>query len=112
MNSHSLDEAKRLRVRDEALLDGLSRRDRAASFGSPSLVVQTKAINTYPTTAQQFYACSPQTVLGQEVEGGAGTLSPIPATFFALNLGTAVPPIGTSILATYVESRWVFRYDG
>jgi len=112
MTSQSLDEAKRLRGRDVALLDGLSRRDRAPSFGSPSLVAQTTTIKTYPTSARRFYACVPQTVLGVEVEGGPGTLSPGPSTFFALNLGTAIPPAGTNILATFVESRWVFRFDG
>ena len=112
MSSQSFDEAKRLRARDAALLDDLSRRGRFPSFGSPSLVAQTKAISTYPTSPQRFFACVPQTVLGAEVEGGPGTLSPNPATFFALNLGTAVPPVGTNLLATFVESRWVFRYDG
>ena len=106
------DEAKRLRIRDEALLDGWNRSDPHPSFGSPSLVANTKTIQTYPTTAQKFYACVPQTVLGKEVEGGAGVLTPGQATFFAFNLGTATPPEGTSILATFVESRWVFRFDG
>ena len=109
---HSLDEAKRLRIRDEALLDGWNRSDQHPSFGSPSLVALTKKIQTYPTTARKFYACEPQTVLGKEVEGGAGTLTPGQATFFAFNLGTAIPPEGTPILATFVESRWVFRHDG
>ena len=110
--TQSLDEAKRLRARDEALDDDLSRRGRAPSFGSPGIVAQTTTIKTYPTSAQRFYACVPQTVLGAEVEGGAGSFSPGSATFFALNLGTAVPPSGTNVLATFVESRWVFRYDG
>lgn len=112
MISQSLDEAKRLRGHDTALLDGLSRRDRAPAFGSPSLVAQTTTIKTYPTSAQRFYACVPQTVLGAEVEGGPGILSPSSSTFFALNLGTAIPPTGTNILATFIESRWVFRFDG
>ena len=112
MSLQSLDETKRLRTRDDALADGLSRRDRFPSFGSPSLVAQTKAIQAYPTSAQRFFACIPQTVLGKEVEGGAGTLTPDSATFLALNLGSAVPPVGTNILATFVDSRWVFRFDG
>ena len=112
MSRQTLDEAKRLRIRADALLDGWNRSDQYRSFGTPSLVAQTKAVQSYPTTAQKFFACVPQTVLGKEVEGGAGTLSPDPATFFALNLGTAIPPVGTFILVTFVESRWVFRYDG
>ena len=112
MSSLSLDEAKRLRDRDDSLQDGLSRRNRTPSFGSPSLVVQTKAIETYPAAAQRFYACVAQTVLGVESEGGSGSFSPGPASFFALNLGTSIPPVGTYVVATFVESRWVFRYDG
>ena len=112
MNRQSSDEARRLRGLDDALLDSLSRRDRAGSFGSSSLVARTKAIATYPSSAQRFFACVPQTVLGAEVEGGPATFSPGSATFFALNLGTAVPPTGTYVLTTFVESRWVFRYDG
>lgn len=112
MNTQAFDEAKRLRIRDEALNDETTQRDRLPSYGSPSLVAQTKTIRTYPSAAQQFYACVPQTVLGKEVEGGPGTLTPDSASFFALNLGTAIPPVGTTILATFVDSRWVFRYDG
>ena len=112
MSHQSGDEAKRLRGRDEVFADGLSRRDRTPSFGSPSLVVQTRTLQTYPTSPQQFYACVGQTVLGVEVEGGPGSFTPGPASFFALNLGTSIPPVGTYVLATFVESRWVFRYDG
>ena len=112
MIGQSWDEAKRLRGHNDALLDGLSRRDRAPTFGSPSLVARTQVVTTYPSSAQRFYACVPQTVLGAEVEGGPATFSPGSATFFALNLGSAVPPAGTYVLATFVESRWVFRYDG
>ncbi len=106
------DEAKRLRIRDAALVDGAGSRDRDPAFGMPCLVAQTKALATYPTAAQRFYACSPASVLGPEVEGGPGTVAPASATFFALNLGTAIPPVGTNVLATFVDSRWVFRHDG
>ncbi len=112
MSLPAFDDAQRLRMRDDLLLDDLSRGEPRPSFGSPSLVAQTRTIQTYPTAAQRFYACTPQTVLGKEVEGGAGTLSAGSGTFFALNIGSAVPPVGTSVLATFVESRWVFRFDG
>ncbi len=112
MNQRILDEAKRFRERDGTLQDDLTRRDRVPSFGSPSLVAQTKVITTYPTSAQRFYACTAQTVLGAEVEAGPASFTPGPASFYALNLGTSIPPAGTYILTTFVESRWVFRYDG
>ncbi len=106
------DEAKRLRVREAALVDGPGRRDRDPSFAMPCLAAQTKVLTAYPAAVQRFYACAPITVLGAEVEGGPGVVTPGPATFFALNLGSAIPPAGTNILATFVDSRWVFRFDG
>lgn len=112
MTDPSLDDARRLRARDEALSDDLSRRNPAPAFGSPSLVAQTKAIAAYPTAAQRFFACTPRTVLGREVEGEAGALTSTGSTLLALNLGSAIPPAGTDVLVTFVDSRWVFRYDG
>jgi hypothetical protein len=106
------DDAKRLRVRDATLGDRFSQSGRDPSLGMPCLLVRTTTIKTYPTSAQSFYACSPLTILGSEVEGGAGSITPGTSTFFALNLGSAVPPVGTNVLATFVENRWVLRYDG
>ena len=107
-----LDEAKRLRIQDATLVDGFSQAGRDPSLGMPCLAAQTKALATYPTGAQTFFACSPLTILGTEVEGGAGTISSGSSTFFALNLGSAVPPVGSNLLVTFVDNRWVFRYDG
>ncbi len=112
MTDQQDDEARRLRLREAALLDGSGRRDRDFTAGPPSLVAQTTTLKAYPTSASQFFACFPMTVLGPEVEGGPGTLAPGTTTFLALNLGSAIPPKGTSVLATFVDNRWVFRYDG
>jgi hypothetical protein len=105
------DDAKRLRVRDEAIADILTVVPSPADPGGPCLVAQTVRISTYPTSAQQFFACSPVAVLGAETEGGQATLSAFPATFFALNLGGIVAPVGTYVLVSFVGNRWVFRYD-
>ena len=112
MTDRQDDEARRLRLRESDRLDGSGRRDRDFTPGAPSLIARTTTLKTYPASAQQFYACTPMTVLGPEVEGGAGTLTPGASTFLALNLGSAIPPAGTGILATYVDNRWVFRHDG
>ncbi len=106
------DEALRLRIRDAQWVDGFGRLDRDPTFGTPCLLAQTGKLGTYPTAAQSFYACTPLILLGPEVEGGAGSIAPVASAFFALNLGSAVPPAGTSVLATFVDSRWVFRFDG
>ncbi len=112
MTDRQDDEAARLRGVEAARVDRSGRRDRDFTAGTPSLVAQTTTQKTYPTSAPRFYACLPMTVLGPEVEGGPGTLTPGATTFLALNLGSAVPPAGTSILATFVDNRWVFRHDG
>ena len=107
----SSDDAKRLFIREVALADDATRRDSDPSLGLPNLLALTTTIRTYPTTAQAYYACQPLILLGTEVEGGAGIVSVRNGTFFALNLGSTIPPTGTQILTTFVGNRWVFRYD-
>lgn len=105
------DDARRLFSREVALADDVKRRDSDPPLGSPSLLAVTTALGTYPTTPQCYYACHPVLLLGPEVEGGPGAVSSASASFFALNLGSTVPPLGTQVLATFVGNRWVFRYD-
>jgi hypothetical protein len=108
----SIDEAKRLRVRDAALADDLLRLQTPPAEGAPCLVANTTTLGSYPSAPSSFFACNPLTVLGTEVEGGTGIITTDSATFFAYNLGSAVPPQGTAVLVTFVGNRWVFRYDG
>ena len=105
------DEAKRLRIRDDVIADGLSVLSHTLDSGSPCLVVQTTKLLVYPVGAQQYFACQPVAVLGAEAEGGQAAFTPHASTFFALNLGGAVPPQGTNVIATFIGNRWVFRYD-
>lgn len=106
------DDATRVRAADASLLAAITREIRGSAFAATCLVARTTTIAAYPTTAASFYACNPVTVLGAEVEGGAGTKTVGSSTILALNLGSAIPPAGTEILATFVGCRWVFRYDG
>jgi hypothetical protein len=105
------DDAKRLRLRESALADDLGRQDPEPPIGAPTLLARTTTLKAYPSTAQSFFACQPLTLLGAEVEGGPGVVSQGNATFFALNIGTTVPPSGTQVVTTFVGNRWVFRYD-
>jgi hypothetical protein len=109
---NAIDEAKRLRVRDAALADDLLRPRTAPTEGAPCLVVTMTTLGSYPSTPSCFFVCNPITVLGAETEGGTGILTSDNSTFFAYNLGSAVPPQGTAVLVTFVGNRWVFRYDG
>ena len=105
------DEARKLFSRENALAQDVKRRDSDPPIGSPSIFALTTTLRSYPTAAAVYYACLPLTLLGQEVEGGAGVVTPGDSTYFALNLGTTVPPAGTQVLTTFVGNRWVFRYD-
>ena len=105
------DDARRLFVRESALAEDVKRGFTDPTLGSPSLLAVTTTLYAYPTTAQCYYACVPLTLLGDEVEGGAGVITSGSATFFALNIGTSTPPAGTQVLVTFVGNRWVFRYD-
>ncbi len=108
------DDAWRLFTREVALTDEVKRRDSDPTLGLISLLASTTTLSKYPTTASSYYACQPLTLLGTEVEGGPGVVSSTSttsATFFALNIGSTVPPSGTQIVVTRVDNRWVFRYD-
>lgn len=105
------DQARRLRIRESALYEEALDNRPDFLVGSPCLLVRTKTLITYPNVAQCFYACEPLSVLGLEIEGGFAMVASSSATIFALNLGTTVPPPGSQIIATFVENRWVFRYD-
>jgi hypothetical protein len=106
------DDARRIRTRESNRDVEYSQSGRDPSLGMPCALVQTTVITAYPTMAQVFYACLPLTILGAEVEGSLGSITAGVSTFFALNIGSMVPPVGTNILATFVDNRWVFRYDG
>jgi hypothetical protein len=105
------DDARRLYLRDSAMADIVVRQDSDPPVGAPSLLVRTTLLSVYPTAPGSYFACQPLTLLGAEVEGGQAAIFPGYSTFFALNLGSSVPPPGTQILTTFVGNRWVFRYD-
>lgn len=105
------DDVKRLSARESALADDVKRRDSDPTLGSPSILARTTTLRAYPATSQCYYACQPLMILGAETEGGTSVVSPGYATFFALNLGSTVPPPGPQILTTFVGNRWIFRYD-
>jgi hypothetical protein len=104
-------ELRVLRERQQGDSDALDR-DGGDVFGSAALVVRTGMTTTYPTTSNVYYTCSSYQITGTEVEGGAGSLTADSGLLMALNLGTAIPPIGTAVVAHSVGGRWVFRYDG
>jgi hypothetical protein len=90
--------------------------DRIAPFvedGSVAILAKTTTVSVYPTVPGACYACVPLQVDGPEIEGAAASFTADPSrTLFAFNLGKAVPPVGTKLIATSCGGRWSFRYDG
>jgi hypothetical protein len=79
---------------------------------SSAMLAQTTTAKTYPTAAAAFYAVVPCDIDGGEVEGAAATYSQTGSVTYALNLGTQVPPSGTTVVCHAIGGRWCFRYDG
>ena len=104
-------DAARLRQSDQVAADERSRTPHPPAAGAPALLVQTTTVTTNPTTAAAFYAVLPVAAAGTQTEGAAGSYAAGTAAFYALNLGTGIPPSGTRLVATSVSHRWVFRYD-
>ncbi len=107
----SQDEATRLRRRHDDLIR-LAEPDVSPSEGSPALLLKTLTVGTYPTAAQSYYAVQAIRPGGTESEGSAVTFTAITGTFYAMNVGSAIPPSGTYVIGSLVRGRWVFRYDG
>jgi hypothetical protein len=108
---HADDELRQLRRRRED--EALARRSpRAPDPGNPTVLARTTVVSAYPTSPQSVYAVQAVATGGAEGEGLPVMLTPGGASFFAANLGSAVPPQGSDVLCTLIGSRWTFRYDG
>ena len=85
----------------------------AEARGSSAMLAQTTTVTSYPTKAAAFYAVEPCDIDGVESEGAAATyVARAGSVAYALNLGTQVPPSGTTVVCHAVGGRWCFRYDG
>ncbi len=106
------DEAAQLRRRMAAMSDLIVSLPHRTESGNPALAVRTRTKTTYPTVPSAYYSCFPLAVTGDEVEGGPATLTVAVEDLYVFNVGTVIPPVGTDLLATFVDNRWVVRYDG
>ena len=77
-----------------------------------SAVAQTAISETYPTTANTVYYLAGMSIDADDQEGSDVTLAGDGNEYFAVNLGTRIPPPGTNVLISSVGGRWVFRWDG
>lgn len=104
------------RILRDRQAETVAARDRSNALDEPggiSILVQTKIAAEYPTSPASYFACEPLYVDGSEREGEAASFTPDPArTFFAYNIGSRTPPVGTKLLAACCGGRWIFSYDG
>jgi hypothetical protein len=112
MHGMGYSEAETLRLddRDRAAAD--TRAEGPGAGGSLAVAAKTKTVSTYPTAAGRYYACETQLVTGTETEGGTGTLTAAGDTVYAFNVGSAIPPSGTTVMLTWVSYRFVGKEVG
>jgi len=105
----SSDDASRLRISRQAASDASTRTRSDSSRGAPC---QVGKVISGSAASPSFFGMEAYSVTGAEVEGGTGTLTDAGAAFVALNLGSAIPVAGTTmVLCTFTDFRWTFRYD-
>lgn len=105
-------ELRVLRARVEALEESLARLADDSGLTGAAKVAQTVSLGSYPTGsgAMKVFAVRGVDVTGDESEGVVGTETPDAQTFFAVNVGTGLPPVGTRLIVTQVPNLWAFRY--
>ncbi len=101
------------RLRHTALADEM---DNLAgpSDATISFLGQTIEFDSYPTVAQAYYGMKNIQINGPEGENDLATfVSNVPddGLTTAFNLGTQVPPQGTTVICSSVGGRWCFRFD-
>jgi len=103
------DETTLLR-RTEALAARLDSLNVNQTVPAESMVVKTVTVTTYPTSAQRVYGVQAYDVTATEAENQSPTYANATATFYAVNVGAAVPASGTYVVAHKVDGLWIFRY--
>lgn len=102
-----------VRDRQFELVGDVDRLPGAAEGGIAAMLLRTIDGGSYPTAAATVYACYPVLSDAGDSEGDDPDLTEdSSAVIFAANVGSAVPDIGTDVIAHAVGGRWVFRYDG
>lgn len=100
------------REREAALSAALDRLGGPAGEGSLSALVQTTVETTYPTSANTYYAVNPVEIDGGQSEGDTPTFTAdVTRTYHAYNLGSAIPPEGSIVVAHSRAGRWFFTFN-
>ena len=100
------------RARFDVARADLDRLDEGDQDEAQALLVKTFTESAYPTAAGSVFACHPVGLGGTEDEGDVATQTEDTSeTVYVFNLGSTVPPTGTTLIAHAVGGRWVTRYD-
>jgi hypothetical protein len=79
---------------------------------SISVLVQTTTDGSYPTIPQAIYACNTGYYNCDSAEASTATFVADGKKAYVLNIGTAIPTVGTTMVAKTAGNKWIFRYDG
>jgi len=104
------DDATTLLRRTEALTDRLDAVTVNQTVPGESMVVKTVTVTTYPTSAQRVYGVQAYDVTATESENQTPSYANATSTFYAVNVGAAVPASGTYVVVHKIDGLWVFRY--
>lgn len=78
-----------------------------------SLLGVTATLGSYPTVAGEVYVVTPLEIDADDAEGASASYTPDTSNnVYAINTGTAIPPIGTRVIVHAVAGRWVFTFNG
>lgn len=105
-------ELRVLRARVEAAEEALARlADDEGGTGAARVAV-TVSLGAYPagSGSMRMFALHALDVTGAETEGASGVEAEDDTPFFALNVGSGLPPVGTRVIAVQVPHLWAFRY--
>lgn len=83
----------------------------SAGVSTVAFLGQLDTDGSYPTAAGSFFAVHPVTTTGALSEGSAVIYATdASTTYYVANISTVVPPIGTKVIVTPVDDRYVMDY--
>ncbi len=99
-----------MRLESLSLQEQIDATARAQTIAPGHMLVTTATKTTYPTTPNAFYYCTAQSISGPATEGGTATVTGLSVKLYAYNLGTTIPPVGTTRVAHLTSGTWTFQY--
>lgn len=108
-----MSDARVMRSRQSDASDYLDRSAQNQPYGNAAMCVITATQTTYPTSPGSYFAAHPTILSAVEQEGSPATFTDDTSTWvYGMNLGSAIPGVGTRLIFHGGSGRWAFRYDG